>query len=110
MPISFAIVGEPTNMEIVIAENGSMVLHPVVKTGIAIGRPLSAGSSERGWLNMPFLIMGPGNSARSYTADEFIYLNEISDGISIYTSLLESIFPYLANDIKLDLHAYESQQ
>jgi acetylornithine deacetylase len=88
------------------------MMHPIVKTGIAIGRHtyLSPTSSDQGWLNMPSLKMGPGNSARSHSADEFIYLNEISDGISIYISLLESIFPYLANDSKLDLHAYETQQ
>jgi acetylornithine deacetylase len=88
------------------------MMHPVVKTGIAIGRQtyLSPTSSDQGWLNMPSVKMGPGNSVRSHTADEFIYLNEISDGIAIYINLLESILPYLMNDPKLNLHAYETQQ
>jgi acetylornithine deacetylase len=53
--------------------------------------------------------MRPGDSARSHTADEYIYLAEISDGIIIYIDLLESIFPYLANNPEPDLHTYESQ-
>jgi acetylornithine deacetylase len=40
---------------------------------------------------MPFatLKMGPGDSARSHTADEFIYLNEIKEGIVTYVKLVE---------------------
>jgi acetylornithine deacetylase len=42
---------------------------------------------------MPFptLKMGPGDSARSHTADEFIYLNEIEDGIATYIKMVEQI-------------------
>jgi acetylornithine deacetylase len=42
-------------------------------------------------MNFPTLKMGPGDSARSHTADEFIYLNEIEDGIGTYIKLLEQI-------------------
>jgi acetylornithine deacetylase len=42
---------------------------------------------------MPFptLKMGPGDSARSHTADEFIYLDEIKDGIATYIKMVEQI-------------------
>jgi acetylornithine deacetylase len=42
---------------------------------------------------MPFpaLKMGPGDSARSHTADEFIYVQEITEGIELYVRLLEKI-------------------
>ena len=42
---------------------------------------------------MPFptLKMGPGDSARSHTADEFIYLSEIDEGIETYIKLIEQI-------------------
>jgi len=42
---------------------------------------------------MPFptLKMGPGDSARSHTADEFIYLSEIEEGIGTYIKLVEQI-------------------
>ncbi|SEA62381.1 M20/M25/M40 family metallo-hydrolase [Pedobacter hartonius] len=87
------------------------VLHPVVRTGIAIGRKtyLSPTSSDQGWLQMPSVKLGPGDSARSHTADEYIYLSEISEGIDIYVALLESIFPYLANNPELNLQSFESQ-
>jgi acetylornithine deacetylase len=42
---------------------------------------------------MPFpaLKMGPGDSARSHTADEYIYVQEITEGIELYVRLLEKI-------------------
>jgi len=85
--------------------------HPVVKAGIAIGRKtyLSPTSSDQGWLSMSSVKIGPGDSARSHSANEYIYLSEISDGIMIYIDLLDSIIPYLAHDKLVDLEAYESQ-
>ena len=40
---------------------------------------------------MPFptLKMGPGDSARSHTADEYIYIDEIRTGIETYIQLLD---------------------
>ncbi|MBB6500734.1 M20 family metallo-hydrolase [Pedobacter cryoconitis] len=75
-------------------------LHPIVKTGLSIGRSayISPTSSDQGWLDMPSVKMGPGESARSHTADEFIYLEEIKEGMDIYVQLLESLFPYLMNN------------
>jgi acetylornithine deacetylase len=42
---------------------------------------------------MPFpaLKCGPGDSARSHTADEFIYIEEIKDGIETYISMLNRV-------------------
>ena len=42
---------------------------------------------------MPFpaLKIGPGDSARSHTADEFIYLSEIKEGINLYIQLLKNM-------------------
>jgi acetylornithine deacetylase len=42
---------------------------------------------------MPFptLKMGPGDSARSHTADEFIFLDEIKDGIETYIKVVKQI-------------------
>ncbi|WP_082035836.1 M20 family metallo-hydrolase [Pedobacter lusitanus] len=75
-------------------------LHPIVKTGLSIGRSayISPTSSDQGWLDMPSVKMGPGESARSHTADEFIYLEEIKEGMDLYVQLLESLFPYLVNN------------
>jgi acetylornithine deacetylase len=45
---------------------------------------------------MPFptLKMGPGDSARSHSADEFIFIQEIEAGVSTYIQLLENILTY----------------
>ncbi|KRT18011.1 acetylornithine deacetylase [Pedobacter ginsenosidimutans] len=69
------------------------MLHPVVISGLSLGRKtyLSPTSSDQGWLDMPSVKMGPGNSARSHTADEFIGIEEIEEGIDIYISLLETL-------------------
>lgn len=85
--------------------------HPIVKAGLGIGRKtyLSPTSSDQGWLDMPSLKMGPGDSARSHTADEYIYLNEISDGITIYIDLLHTVIPYLNGDSEIITQIYESQ-
>ncbi|KQC00736.1 M20 family metallo-hydrolase [Pedobacter sp. Hv1] len=86
------------------------VLHPLVKTGLAIGRKtyISPTSSDQGWLEMPSVKMGPGDSARSHMADEFIFLAEIEQGIAIYIELLESIKPYLASSATQPLPALQS--
>lgn len=67
--------------------------HPVVVSGLSVGRKtyFSPTSSDQGWLDMPSVKMGPGNSARSHTADEYIGIDEIEDGINIYIDLLESL-------------------
>jgi len=42
---------------------------------------------------MPFpsLKMGPGESSRSHTADEYILLSEIEEAIEIYVQLLDGL-------------------
>lgn len=68
--------------------------HPVVKRGLELGLPyfgsptLSDQALMRGF---PTLKIGPGNSERSHTADEYIYLDEIKEGISIYIDLLTDL-------------------
>ena len=67
--------------------------HPIVKAGIALGRTTygSPTTSDQSLLDIPSLKIGPGDSARSHTADEFIYLDEIREGIDLYIRMLESI-------------------
>ena len=45
----------------------------------------------------PSIKIGPGDSARSHTADEFIFLDEIEKGIEIYIQLIENFQKQLAN-------------
>lgn len=67
--------------------------HPIVQAGLAMGRTTygSPTTSDQALLDIPSLKLGPGNSARSHTADEFVYLFEIKEGIELYIKLLESI-------------------
>lgn len=67
--------------------------HPLIKAGIELERTYygSPTTSDKALMNFPTLKMGPGDSARSHTADEFIYLDEIRNGIELYIKLLDKI-------------------
>jgi acetylornithine deacetylase len=69
------------------------VQHPVVQAGIALGRKTygSPTTSDQAVLDIPSLKVGPGDSARSHTADEFIYVREIEEGITTYINMLKEI-------------------
>ena len=67
--------------------------HPLIISGKAIGKTTfgSPTLSDQALMPFPSLKMGPGDSARSHTADEYIYLSEIRNGIVDYIQLLEGI-------------------
>jgi acetylornithine deacetylase len=67
--------------------------HDLVKAGIAIGRETygSPTLSDQAVLNCQSLKLGPGDSTRSHSSDEFIYLSEIEEGIQIYVELLNRV-------------------
>lgn len=67
--------------------------HPLVKAGLGLGRKYygSPTSSDKALMPFPALKIGPGDSARSHTADEFIFVDEIKNGIDLYISLLEKV-------------------
>ncbi|MES1217544.1 MAG: M20 family metallo-hydrolase [Bacteroidota bacterium] len=67
--------------------------HPIVKAGIDLGRTYygSSTTSDKALMHFPALKIGPGDSARSHTADEYIYTDEIKEGIELYIRLLDQI-------------------
>ncbi|MEM1119981.1 MAG: M20 family metallo-hydrolase [Bacteroidota bacterium] len=67
--------------------------HPIVKKGLALGRPYygSPTLSDQALLPFTTIKIGCGKSERSHTADEFIYLQEIEEGIEIYLKLLDGL-------------------
>jgi acetylornithine deacetylase len=67
--------------------------HSIVRAGIKLGREVygSPTLSDQSNLSCPSLKLGPGDSYRSHTADEYIYVDEIYEGIDIYIDLLEKI-------------------
>lgn len=67
--------------------------HPIVQAGINLGRKTygSPTTSDQALLDIPSLKCGPGDSARSHTADEFIYVDEIYQGVELYIEMLNKI-------------------
>ncbi|MBO9570658.1 MAG: M20 family metallo-hydrolase [Chitinophagaceae bacterium] len=67
--------------------------HAIVQSGMKLGRNWygSPTTSDKALMPFPALKMGPGDSARSHTADEFIYTKEIEEGINLYIQLLQNI-------------------
>lgn len=72
----------------VIAEN-----HPLVRAAVALGRTpfVSPTTSDMALMPFPSLKMGPGESARSHSADEYIRPGEIAEAIELYTQLLQNL-------------------
>lgn len=67
--------------------------HPIVKAGKALGLKIygSPTLSDRALMPFPSLKVGPGDSARSHTADEYIYIKEIEEGIDLYSNMLNKL-------------------
>ena len=67
--------------------------HPFVRSGSQHGRKTygSPTSSDQAVIPYTSVKIGPGDSARSHTADEFIFIREIEEGIELYIKLLQEI-------------------
>lgn len=67
--------------------------HPLVQSGIALGRSTygSPTTSDQALLSIPSVKIGPGDSSRSHMADEYIYVNEIGEGINLYIDILKPV-------------------
>ena len=69
------------------------ISHPIVQKGIAMGLTTygSPTMSDQSLLpnDVPSFKIGPGNSARSHTPNEYITRTEIANGIAVLTELLE---------------------
>ncbi len=65
--------------------------HPLVQSGIALGRETygSPTLSDQAALTCQSLKLGPGDSTRSHSADEYIYIHEIEEGIDLYIKILK---------------------
>ncbi len=73
--------------------SGIALEHPLVQSGLQLGLPYfgSPTLSDQALMPFPSLKIGPGDSARSHTADEYIRLSEIRAGIALYSQLIEGI-------------------
>ncbi|MNE09421.1 Succinyl-diaminopimelate desuccinylase [compost metagenome] len=70
------------------------VKHGLVQAGIALGRTTygSPTLSDQSVLSCQSLKLGPGETLRSHSADEYIYINEIEEGIQLYIKILSDFF------------------
>ncbi|MGI9138744.1 MAG: M20 family metallo-hydrolase [Sediminibacterium sp.] len=85
---------EVTPRSLRLRSSGIPLDHVLVKAGLSLGKGYygSVTTSDKALMPFSTLKMGPGDSARSHTADEFIYTNEINEGIITYIQLLSTIF------------------
>lgn len=68
--------------------------HPLVKAAASLGKStfISPTTSDMALMHgIPSLKMGPGESSRSHSADEYVALSEISDAIDTYVQLIRAI-------------------
>jgi acetylornithine deacetylase len=75
---------------------GISMNHPLIKAGSALGKGYygSVTTSDKALMPFPTLKMGPGDSARSHTADEFIFVKEIEEGINTYIQLIDKMITH----------------
>ena len=67
--------------------------HPLVKAGLSLNIDTygSPTTSDQALIPVPSIKMGPGDSARSHSADEFIFVKEIEEGLDGYISLISKL-------------------
>jgi acetylornithine deacetylase len=67
--------------------------HPIVKRGLELGLTYYGSPTSSDQMRIPYtsIKIGPGESSRSHTTDEFILLPEIKQGIDIYIKLLNGL-------------------
>ena len=67
--------------------------HPLILRGDKLGLTYygSPTLSDQALMSFETLKIGPGDSARSHTANEFIYVKEIQEGIKTYINLLDNL-------------------
>lgn len=67
--------------------------HPFARKARALNIPVfgSPTTSDQAVIPFPSVKIGPGNSSRSHTAEEYILLSEVTAGIETYIDLLEGL-------------------
>jgi len=75
-----------------LSSSGISATHPLVRAAIALGgAPYGSPTlSDQSLMPFPSLKMGPGNSSRSHTADEYVTISELASALSVYDKLLHT--------------------
>lgn len=91
--IDSLIESDVTPRSIRLNSSGIPLDHPIVRRGIDLGLSYygSPTTSDQSVLPYTSIKIGPGDSARSHTADEYILINEMESGLSVYVDLLTNL-------------------
>lgn len=67
--------------------------HPLLQRALQLGKtPFGSPTlSDQALMRFPTMKMGPGDSRRSHTADEYIMVQEIEDALATYLQLLDGL-------------------
>lgn len=67
--------------------------HPLLQRTLQLGKqPFGSPTlSDQALMHFPTMKMGPGDSRRSHTADEYIMLSEIEDALATYMQILDGL-------------------
>ena len=81
------------NDSILIHSSSIPLDHPFVKCGQALGLTCFGAPTSSDQMRIPYtsIKVGPGQSSRSHSADEYIELDEIAQGIETYVRLLDGL-------------------
>ena len=95
---AFEIINQLVDSDVVprsfrLNSSGIPVDHPIVKKGMSLGLNYygSPTTSDQAVIPYPSVKIGPGDSARSHTADEYILISEMDEGFRIYVDLLTGL-------------------
>jgi acetylornithine deacetylase len=93
--ISSKISSEVNARSMRLASSSLHISHPLVQKALSMGIETfgSKTLSDQAVIPGPSVKIGPGVSERSHQADEFIFIDEIGQGIEIYTKLLTGFKP-----------------
>ncbi len=91
--IAGQVVSEVTPRSIRLSSSRLDPAHPFVQRAVLLGKePFGSPTlSDQALMPFPSVKIGPGHSARSHTADEYILLSEVREAIDTYVRLLDGL-------------------
>ncbi|MBR2637865.1 MAG: M20 family metallo-hydrolase [Bacteroidaceae bacterium] len=91
--ISQGVKGEVVPRSLRLNSSSISTEHPLVKRALELNlKPFGSPTlSNQALLAFPTLKMGPGDSTRSHTANEYICISEITEGISTFVAMLNGL-------------------
>jgi acetylornithine deacetylase len=92
--IRASVQAEITPRSMRLRASGIEMTHPLVQAATALGaKPYgSPTSSDMALIPLPSIKIGPGDSARSHTADEYIFITEIENGVEFYVRMIQHLW------------------